>query len=290
MNILIIGKWKKLLYIESLIHGLTSVLREVRSFLCGKKFRPKKDRLRFSRIVNVKGGTFLRKMLDTEQEELLHLSSSFSKILKRRFGKGPEACFVISHENRLIITIRHFLTPPEEVLLGKNKTSLIDQFRSAVMDLVFEEFAHEVYRVYGGSYTTYFADWDYMTNSALLVMEGQEKEQMRDFRMDPHFQDLLSEEILKNSVGIQKPPSLIDVIKVRHNLVIAVCVGVLMPIDKLMYEQQQFGLLSERSREIKRGFLAKMNGFEQVFSREVANLYITWDYQNDTSHMFFSLK
>jgi len=229
-------------------------------------------------------------MLDMEQETLLHLSSTFSKLLKRSFGKGPESCFVSSHDSRLIIVIRHFLTPPEEVLLQKQKIGLIDRFRSAVMDVVVDEFTEEVSRVFGDSYPSYYADWDYTTNSALILLEGQGKKPWLDYRSYTRFQELLSEEISKLSAGLQKRPSMIDVVKVHQNLVVTVCEGVLMPFEKVMYEQKHYALLSERSREIKQGFVAKLNEFEHVFGRKIANLYLTWDYKNDKSHMFFSLK
>ncbi|MGQ4667236.1 Na-translocating system protein MpsC family protein [Metabacillus halosaccharovorans] len=74
------------------------------------------------------------------QEDLLLLSSTLSKILKRRFGKGPEICSVTLHSNRIIAFIRKYITPAEEVLLKNDNVNLVYKFRSAVMEDVVDEF------------------------------------------------------------------------------------------------------------------------------------------------------
>ena len=86
-------------------------------------------------------------MINTRQENLFYLSSTYSKLLKRRFGKGPETCYIISKNSRLYVFMRNFMTPAEEVLVEKQELNLALQFRSTVINAVTKEFLPEISKI-----------------------------------------------------------------------------------------------------------------------------------------------
>ncbi|MFC6601285.1 Na-translocating system protein MpsC family protein [Ectobacillus funiculus] len=77
------------------------------------------------------------------QEDLLSVSSSFSRIIKRGIGKGPEACYTVLKANRLYVYIRNFMTPAEEILTDKKEYNLVMKYRSSVIAALSDELLQE---------------------------------------------------------------------------------------------------------------------------------------------------
>lgn len=111
-------------------------------------------------------------MINTTQENLLYLSSTFSKLLKRRFGKGPETCYVILKGNRIYVYMRNFITPAEESLINNDEVDLAAKFRSTVINIIIKEFILEVSKVLGSSFDHFLHDWNYEKNTGILLLEN----------------------------------------------------------------------------------------------------------------------
>lgn len=225
-------------------------------------------------------------MIKAPQDEMLHLSSKFSKMLKSRFGKGPETCYVVLKENKLYIYISNFITPAEEVLVGSGKVDLATHFRYAVIDAIYGEFIPEASKVLGVAFDTYFHDWNYNTNKGILIVENSKAKPTP--KIDVLFEKDLIRLIERVSSKLQKIPDLFKIVKFNSNICTIECKGVMLPIDRLLYEKGSTNLLLERSRQIKNGFLEHKPLFEETFNRMIEELFIVWDYDTDRSLIVFN--
>ncbi len=224
------------------------------------------------------------------QEDLLQLSSNLSKLLKRRFGKGPESCFVTLNSNRLAVYLRNYITPAEEVLIENKNVHLAKRFRSAVMDHVFLEFAPEASSILQITLDTFNHDWDYETNTGILLLEGKNSNKWVGSAFETSLKESLFEEIIRISAEVHKVPQSIEMIKLNQNIVAVESKGIMLQIENILVEKGHLDLLQEQTIEIKNIYLNQKSVFTKIFGRKVESIFISWDYKNDRSYIFFCLK
>ncbi|WP_078433318.1 Na-translocating system protein MpsC family protein [Metabacillus halosaccharovorans] len=223
------------------------------------------------------------------QEDLLLLSSTLSKILKRRFGKGPEMCFVTLHSNRIFAFIRKYITPAEDVLLKNDNVNLVYKFRSAVMKDVIDEFIWEVKDSLGMSFDSYFEDWNFNRNTGMLILENSQSRNWINTDIHPALKEKLFEGISVVNNEIYKAPTSMEIIKINQNMYALECRDTLIQMEKILYNKGYFGLLQERSNDIKNSYFLHKKKFEFIFETKVEDIFLFWDYKNDRSYMIFYL-
>ncbi|WP_456277247.1 Na-translocating system protein MpsC family protein [Bacillus sp. AK128] len=229
----------------------------------------------------------MRKLHMASQEHLLQLGSTLSRMLKKRFGKGPETCYVTFHSERLTIYMRNFVTPAEEVLLERNQHKLAQQFRNSVMERVFQQFTEEAYHLLHLHFDRYFSDWDYSSNTGILLVENKSLHlDWEDARQVPN---QLLEVIVNISSAAHKIPDKLKMIRITPNILAIRYEGILLQTEKVLIQRGYTELLLERSFEIKQIYMNHKHEFHLPLGRTIAGIYMTWDYQCDECYLFFYL-
>ncbi|MED4015776.1 Na-translocating system protein MpsC family protein [Sutcliffiella cohnii] len=223
------------------------------------------------------------------QDTLLQLSSTMSKMLKKRFGKGPETCFAIIHSNRLIIYVRKFMTPAEEVLLSRGKKKLAIAFRSEVMEQVFAEYLDVASLATGINFDSYFSDWDFTSNSGLIIFEITHKLGWYDSIGNTYEKEQIIQSIKNVSSRLHKYPSNMEVIKLSQNLLAIECNGVLLQVEDLLFDKGHLDILHERAIEIKRKYYNQKEYLEEQLGRQIGSIFIISDYIKDRKYIIFYL-
>ncbi|WEG12874.1 Na-translocating system protein MpsC family protein [Pullulanibacillus sp. KACC 23026] len=224
-----------------------------------------------------------------QQQDLLKLSSSVSKIIKRYFGKGPSNCYATFYEARLTIYINKFATPAETVLVQNNKIAIAHSFRMAVMEHVAEEIKDKVDSLFGVRFDSQYSDWDFELDSGIIMMEKcSSKKAFQNVEM-PLLANL-KKQINQVSALVHKTPTNISVFKVSPKLYGVKCEGVMYQIEKTLYEKGHLDILHQCSIEIKKNYQKHLDSFEKVFGRTIEGLFIIWDYKNEENYIFFSLQ
>ncbi|WP_161568183.1 Na-translocating system protein MpsC family protein [Anaerobacillus alkaliphilus] len=224
------------------------------------------------------------------QDNLLHLGSLFSKMLKQRFGKGPETCLVTIYDSRLTVFIRKYITPAEEVLIESNQYNLAYEFRNVVIAKVIDEFVEEAKVILGHPLHTYFCDWDYEKNTGVIVIDNGKSYEYSESMISTKLKGKLAEQIARVSSGVHKVPSSIDIIKLNQNMFAVECQETMLEVEKVLFRKDCMDILQERSREIKKSYVNQRELFELAFGRVIEGLFMTWDFKNDRSYIFFYLQ
>jgi uncharacterized protein YbcI len=224
-------------------------------------------------------------MNSSTQLDLLNLSSTFSKIIKRRFGKGPESSIIYLKKNRLYVFIRNFITPAEEVLIVNKEIGLATNFRSSVIKAVFEEFIPEASKVVGTEFYSYYHDWNYDKNTGVLLLEYPSS--VKDEKViEPDINHLLR---LVEAVGsrIHKKPNNVKVILNTHNICVVEAIGVQSPIETVLFEKGKSELLGQQLRELKEQYKTSKNQFEMILNRKIDDIFILGDHKKDRYEIIF---
>lgn len=226
------------------------------------------------------------------QENIPLLTSVLSKLMKQRFGKGPENCFISLRSGRLSVYVRNFMTPAEEVLLGFDKINLIYQFRYTVMEKVYQEFAQEARSLMDLELDSFCSDWDYDTNTGIMLLENRKSGENASGaeEIEPHVRERLFERIIQICSEVHKVPQKLSLVKLDANLFVVTCTDVMLHVENILYRRGCWDLLYERSGEIKKSFLSRKDSFRDIFGRIVESIFMAWDYPGERSYIFFNLK
>jgi uncharacterized protein YbcI len=225
-------------------------------------------------------------VIKTTQEDLLYLSSNFSKMLKRGFGKGPETCNVTKRGNRLYVLMRNFITPAEEVLLKNGDMLLATKFRMSVFNTIVGEFVKEASKVLGTEYKNFYYDWNYDTNNGFLLIECDHS--MDQSKIDAFFETEIVRLLVDVSSRLHKIPCSSRIVKYTQNYCVVESKGVLLEVDYILYKKGCFDLLLQQSKEIKSGYLKQKNLFEKLFNRAIDDIFLILDYENDRNYLIFN--
>jgi uncharacterized protein YbcI len=216
---------------------------------------------------------------------LVYLSSTFSKLLKRSFGKGPETCTVILKGNRFYVYMRNFITPAEEVLIKQDKLELAVNFRSSIINAVTEDYLPEVSKVLGISFDNFFHDWNYDKNTGILLLD--QSQSGHEENLENTFVNNLFALIENVGSNYYKKPASLKIIKFTQNICAIESTEVLLPLERLVYEKGSFELLNHQSREIKNGYWKNKEQFEGIFKRLIEDMFMMWDYKNNRNYLVF---
>ncbi|MFA9556342.1 Na-translocating system protein MpsC family protein [Evansella sp. AB-rgal1] len=225
------------------------------------------------------------------QEDLTYVSSQLSKRLKSSFGKGPDSCFSTFEEGMLYIHIRKFITPSEEVLLKRNKKGLALTYRNVILEAIIEDLKIELNKIFKVSFTHFFQDWDFDTNSGLLLM-------MTTSYNPPHIKNnnysinnnLIIEKIQNAYIEAYKKPNDITISQINENIYVAECKHNFLPIELELYKQGNYEILLNHSYDIKRRLTEYKPLFISAFKRIVNDIFVMWDYDEDKNIVVFFVK
>ncbi|WP_188207882.1 Na-translocating system protein MpsC family protein [Alkalibacillus aidingensis] len=224
-----------------------------------------------------------------DQEDLLMLNTTLSKLLKRWFGKGPENCFTSFHENKLIINVNNFTTPAEGTLIENDKCQLAYEFRCGVMDVVKNQFTDTLNQSFGLKFNYFHSDWNFSDNSALLLFQN-EHSNWDDDRIGTKLKTELTHQIECVGKDMHQTPAKTQVVKINPKMFAVKCDGVMVQVEKQLYAQGHIKILQQRSFEIRDAYQDQYKVFESVFGKAIENIYMIWDYRNDQSYIFFCTK
>lgn len=198
-------------------------------------------------------------------------------------------CFVSLHSNRLIVFIRKYITPAEEVLLKKDNINLVYKFRSAVMEEVVDEFSKEVKKTLGMSFDSYFEDWNFSRNTGMMILENSSLRNWSGPAIQPALKEKLFEGLSLLSNDIYKAPTSMELIRINQNMYAVECRGILMQMEKILYKKGYLELLQECSNDIKNAYIQQKGKFDSIFDTRVEDLFLFWDYNDNRSYIFFYL-
>lgn len=221
------------------------------------------------------------------QQELTFLSSYLSKTLKKHFGKGPEACVSLLHNNSLYTHIRKFITPSEEILLKSKELSLAINFRNKILENIIVDFEKEVLKHVDFKADYFNHAWNYEQNSGLIVLNKKTTPKSKKESL------VYDKEIIKKLESfiayIHTNPDHIEIEEIRPNILIIKCSGILHSVEKLLQRKGYIGLLNERAHEIGNLIYKNKQMLEEIINKIIDDTFFTWDYKEDKCCLYLFL-
>ncbi|MFS0820449.1 Na-translocating system protein MpsC family protein [Bacillus sp. 1P02SD] len=223
------------------------------------------------------------------QEKLKYISSYTSKLLRNKFGRGPESCSAATADRFLVLHIRGFVSPMEEVLLEENQIIQVDHARDVVINSILDELKGVYQVTLETEVKGFFHDWNFPNNNGVIIAELVDSLLPMEKNKEVNF-SLLETEVDRISLLVEKTPDHIFSFQISPKIFIVKREGILVPIEKALIEAGFENELHFTKDELEKSYFHRYGKFDQLFHRPVTDIFIDWNFKNDNSLICFVLK
>ncbi|ADU32423.1 Na-translocating system protein MpsC family protein [Evansella cellulosilytica] len=220
------------------------------------------------------------------QEQLTFLSSQMSKLIKQKYGKGPDSCVITMEKGMMLAHVRHFKTPAEEVLIQRNEVTLAYKYRSVILEAIFEQFKHEIKKAVNLDINSFVHEWDYETNTGIILFYNNQLPLIKLNVMENGMKEYVMVKMKEIYTNICKAPSEMKFYKYNENVYIIECKNVMLPIERHLYNKGHCDLLRSYSIEASKNFDSLKGKLHEEFPIFINEVYTIWDYSINKKYIF----
>lgn len=226
-------------------------------------------------------------------EQLKHISGYAGKLLRQKFGRGPEYCQAYARHHFLVLSVQGFLSPMEEALLRLGHQVIVTTARQAVMTSLLEELKGVIQLTLDADVTGFYTNWSLPNNNGLIValthLPLTEDNPGEAGDQDPVFSQL-EQEVSRLSALVEKVPERIRVYRIHSKMFIVIREGILVPIEKALAQKGFHNELLIAKEELEKSYFHRDGRFDLLFGRPVQDIFFDWSLTNDNSLICFVLK
>jgi uncharacterized protein YbcI len=231
-------------------------------------------------------------MSDLDKNTLLtDLNSYIGKLIRDRFGKGPESVYVSMNSHTISFHIRGFLTPMEMVLMNQKEQMTVQKTRDLLMDSLVSEVITYIKVVAGFTIDEFYYDWSLQNRTGVFVGishspdhdSKQTTEQYENKEKVHHQISIISKQA-------EKIPNEIFSYFINPRTLIVIRKGILVSIEKELIELGHAEVLKIAKRTLEKRLLHNNMNFKELLKANVIDLFVDWDFARDKSVIVFVLK
>jgi uncharacterized protein YbcI len=225
-------------------------------------------------------------MIDQKREE--YISSYISKLLRKRFGRGPQNCQSTITKNHLVTYIRGFLSPMEDILLEYGQSKSVDHARNVIITHLLDEIKGVVQVTLNVEVEESYHDWNFPNNSGVLIFVF-DTDAGQEYKEDINIQRLESE-VGRLSLLVEKAPEVINTYPISPSIYLIKRTGILVQIEKALIEKGFEVELKFTKDELEKKYFHRDGRFEDIFHKSIKDIFIDWNFKEDKSMMAIILR
>lgn len=215
------------------------------------------------------------------------LSSYTGRLLRERFGKGPESIHASIGEQCIALHIRNFIGPVERFLLNKEEEQAFRYTRELLMKSLLPELAAYLKEKMAIEVGELFYDWGIHNASGMIVALIKNDDTLIDNyagREEVHAQ------ISEVSRKVQKEPVFIDSWWLGSRILIIKREGILIPLEKELISLGYENTLKTTKRKMEKRYLEDTTTIAPMLGKELSDIYVDWDFDKDTSVIAYTFQ
>lgn len=224
------------------------------------------------------------------QDVLNTISSYVSKALRKSFGRGPESCKSVMSDQFLVVYIRGFVSPMEEILIKQGQRDQVELARGVIIQHVLEELRGTLVVLLNQEVERAYHDWNFPNNSGTLIFLLKPLE-AQGASSGPPGVDLsrLESEVARITQLVQKMPERVRTHFVSPGVYIVERDGIMIAIEKALVEKGYSEQLKVTKDELEKKYFHRYGEFNRIFGKEVLDIFVDWNFSEDKSLMAFIL-
>ncbi|MFC4319935.1 Na-translocating system protein MpsC family protein [Litchfieldia salsa] len=223
------------------------------------------------------------------QDQLKYISSYTSKLLRQTFGRGPESCFAATADHYLVMNIRGFISPLEDVLLQNGKSADVDRTRNTIIKSLMNELRGVIHVTMDAEVQSFYHDWNFPNNRGVIILELDKILIPSEVNSTINY-GAVEKEVARISNLVQKVPEAIHISQITPKILIVKRSGILVPIEKALLQKGFKDELYVTKDDLEKMYFHKDGNFDEILGQAVTDIFIDWHFEQDNSLMCFILK
>lgn len=219
------------------------------------------------------------------------LANNFGKLLRDKFGKGPEAVHATISKPYVLVYIKGFISPMEQVLLEQGQELTVKSTREHLMKFIDPELRGQIKAITDLEIQHIYYDWNLDNHSGVFIAVGPDLEfSLDDKRSQYQGKDSVHEEIVSISSKAEKAPTNTFSYMLSSRSLIVIREGILVPIEKQLISLGFDEKLRVAKRQLEGGMLLNSTHFASALKAQVEDVFVDWNFELDNSIITFILK
>ncbi|WP_421385110.1 Na-translocating system protein MpsC family protein [Bacillus salacetis] len=219
------------------------------------------------------------------------LANNFGKLLRDKFGKGPEAIFVTISDPYVLVYIKGFISAMEQVLLEQGQDLTVKTTREYLMKSIDPEIRGQIKGLTDLDIQHIYYDWNLDNRSGVFVGVGSDLTILdEDNRTHYNGQSEVNQEIVSISRQAEKAPDETFSYKLSDRTLIVIRKGILVPIEKQLISLGFDEKLRVAKRQLEGELLLNSTHFASVLNAGIQDVFVDWNFELDNSVISFILK
>ncbi|OXM17492.1 hypothetical protein CGZ75_05640 [Paenibacillus herberti] len=218
---------------------------------------------------------------------LSQLTSKMGKLLRDRFGKGPESIYVSANEVCVSMHFRQFVSVVEKIMLQQNKDEAVRDMRQLVMDLLVPEFKHLISDTLGLQLQHIYYDWNLDNHSGIMI--GLVDSSLFDrYQESYRGKNYIHRQVEKISAEAEKMPDGMHSFWTNARTLVIVRSGILIKLEKELLRAGYEPALRVAKRALEKSLLLTEVDMTQAMDRTPDGLYLDWKFDQDQSIIVYT--
>ncbi|YCI24504.1 DUF2294 domain-containing protein [Paenibacillus sp. Z6-24] len=220
-------------------------------------------------------------MYALKYRQFVSQATSFTtKLLRERFGKGPQSVHISLNDRCIIFHLREFISPVENFLVNQEEEEAFRYTRELIMKSMLPELSAFLEENLETKVNDMYYDWG-MHNASGIIVGLLDEEWKKTVEYGGW--ESVHAQITELSQYIQKPPELITSWWANPKTLVIFRQGILILIEKELIDLGQGNLLKTAKRRLEKRMLVQEVQLETVLDKKVADLYVDWRFDQDHS-------
>ncbi|MFD1991838.1 Na-translocating system protein MpsC family protein [Paenibacillus nicotianae] len=223
------------------------------------------------------------------RKNIINQATSYTtKLLRNRFGKGPEAVSIYVCEQCIVLHLKNFLSPVEEFLLSQEKEQAFRYTRELIMKSMLPELRQFLTQQLELNVVDLYYDWGMYNASGVIV--GLLDNALYSESEDYQGKEQLHKDIIKATTELQKPPTWIDSWWINSKTLFILRKGTTILLEKELISLGYEHMLRMTKGKIEKALLEQETNLEPLFHKKIADLYVDWSFENDHSMIMYTFE
>ncbi len=215
-----------------------------------------------------------------------HSTSYVTKLLRNRFGKGPQSVKISMSKRSIVFQLRHFISPVEDFLLVHNEEETFRYTRELLMNAVLQDLSIFLQQELGLRVSDMYYDWDIQLTSGAIValLEHDLNQRMPDYEG----KQTLEQELANILELIQKRPEHMDSWWVDPSILCVQRQGISKLIEMELIELGHEDMLKTAKRRLEKRMLSENMDIQNHLGKRHKELYLDWNFQKDNGIILYT--
>ncbi|MBB3129225.1 uncharacterized protein YbcI [Paenibacillus rhizosphaerae] len=202
------------------------------------------------------------------------------KLLRDRFGKGPESVHVSVGKYGIALHIRNFIGPVEKFLLNQEEEKAFRYTRELLMESLLPELKAYLEKEMDIRLEEIYYDWGLHNASGIIIgLMADQTIETEDYTG----REALHKEISRITGIVQKVPEKVYSWWMNPKTLFVVREGILILIEKELISTGFDEVLRTTKRKLEKRYFEEETKLGTILGRTIVDFYVDWDFDKDKS-------